>query len=45
MDLKNKKRNILGILIMTIIFGAFSIVSVMKMFDNQDQEKPLKKEI
>ena len=44
MDLKNKKRNILGILIMTIIFGAFSIVSVMKMFDNQDQEKPLKKE-
>ena len=43
MDLKNKRRNILGILIMTLIFGAASIISVLKMFDDQDKEKPFVK--
>ena len=43
MDLKNKNRNVLGILIMTIIFGVFAAISVVRLFDNQNQEKPLVK--
>jgi hypothetical protein len=42
MDFKNK-RNVLGILIITIIFGALSLVSVLKLFNNDNQDKPLVK--
>ena len=43
MDSKNNKRYILGILIMTIIFGVFAILAVGKLFNDQEQDKPLVK--
>ena len=39
----SKKRNILGILIMTVIFGTLSLFSVIKLFNNDNQDKPLVK--
>ena len=45
MDLKTNKRNILGILIITLIFGVFSIISMTRMFDGAEkQEEVVKKD-
>ena len=43
MDL-NKKRSILGILIITLICGALSVVSALKMFEDRDTEEKLQKQ-
>lgn len=43
MDLKTSKRNIIGILIITIIFAALSIISIFRMSSNRDEEEKLQK--
>ena len=43
MDLKTNKRNILGILIITLIFGIFSIISFLRMSDHSQEKEDLVK--
>ena len=43
MDLKNKNRSVVGILVITLIFGFLSVFSVVKMFSNNGEEEKLKK--
>ena len=42
MDLKTSKRNLLGILIITLIFGIFSMISLSRMFDNEGNDYLIK---
>ena len=38
MDLKNNKRSLIGILIITVIFGLLAFLSTVKLFDENDTE-------
>ena len=42
MDLKTSKRNVIGILIITLIFGIFSVISLSKMFNNTGNDYLIK---
>ena len=42
MDLKTSKRNVIGILIITLIFGIFSVISLSKMFNNTGDDYLIK---
>ena len=39
----NKKRSVIGILIITLIFGVLSIASALRMFEGVDKEQQLQK--
>ena len=41
MDLKTNKRNIIGILIITLIFGAFFLISFFRMNDGNDKKEEI----
>ena len=43
MDSNNKKRGIIGILVITIVFAVLAIASASKMFNNIDEQEKLQK--
>ena len=42
MDLKTSRRNVLGILIITLIFGIFSVLSLLDLFENKEKDNLVK---
>ena len=42
MDLKTSRRNVFGILIITLIFGIFSMLSLLDLFENREKDSLVK---